>query len=144
MFGNPETTTGGRALKFYASVRLDIRKTDFVKEGEVVVGAETRIKVVKNKLATPFKEAHVRILYGFGVSHEIDLLKVGEKHKVLEKSGTWFSYKNERIGQGLESARLFLLAHPEIAAKIETDVRAILFPKKGDKNGPISAIKTQA
>lgn len=133
MFGSPETTTGGRALKFYASVRLDIRKTQLVKDGEVTIGADTRIKVVKNKLAAPFKEAEVRILYGFGISREIDLLRVGEKHGVLEKSGTWFSYKGERVGQGLEKAREFLVANPEVAAKIEMDLRAILFNKKGAK-----------
>lgn len=129
MFGNPETTTGGRALKFYASVRLDIRKTGFIKNGDVTIGAETKIKVVKNKLASPFTQAEVHLLYGQGVSHEWDLLQIGEVNKVLEKNGTWFSYKGQRLGQGAEQARIFLLQNAEIASKIETDLRAILFPK---------------
>ena len=132
MFGNPETTTGGRALKFYASVRIDIRKIQVVKNGEVVIGADTRMKVVKNKLAAPFREAESRILYGFGLSHEYDLLRVGERLNVLEKSGTWFSYKGERLGQGAENARVFLLQNPEIAAKIEKQLRDLLF-KPGEK-----------
>jgi recombination protein RecA len=130
MFGSPETTTGGRALKFYASVRLDIRKTGLIKDGDKVIGAETRIKVVKNKVASPYTEAEVRMLYGHGISHEWDLLQIGVLHNVVEKSGTWFSYKTERLGQGAEGARIFLLNNPEIAAKIETDLRAILFPKR--------------
>lgn len=129
MFGSPETTTGGRALKFYSSVRLDIRKTGFIKDGDKVIGAETRIKVVKNKVATPFREAEVRIYYGHGISHEYDLLKLGEAHKVLEKSGTWISYKNERLGQGMENARLLLIEHPEIAKKIEAEIRNLIIPK---------------
>jgi len=133
MFGSPETTTGGRALKFYASVRLDIRKTQLIKEGDSVVGAETRIKVVKNKVASPFREAEVRILYGHGISGESDLLKVGELYpekiaqKVIERSGTWFSYKGERLGQGFENARLFLVNHPEVAAKIDAELRTLIF-----------------
>lgn len=129
MFGNPETTTGGRALKFYASVRIDIRKIQIIKEGDVVIGADTRCKVVKNKCASPFREAEVRILYGFGISHESDLLKVGERLGILEKSGTWFSYKGERLGQGFENARHFLVDHPELAKKIETVLRDMLFKK---------------
>ncbi len=127
MFGNPETTTGGRALKFYASVRLDIRKIGVIKDGDKVIGADTRIKVVKNKVASPFREAEVRILYGYGISHETDLLRLGEQHKVLEKSGTWFSYRDERLGQGEERARLFLVEHPEVAGKIETELRKLIF-----------------
>jgi len=129
MFGSPETTTGGRALKFYSSVRIDIRKTQLVKDGEKVIGADTKIKVVKNKMASPFREAEVRILYGFGISREIDLLRVGERAGVLEKSGAWFHYKGERVGQGLENARQFLVANPEIAAKIAVDIRTILFKR---------------
>jgi recombination protein RecA len=129
MFGSPETTTGGRALKFYASVRLDIRKTELLKEGDKVVGAKTRIKVVKNKVASPFTEAEVRILYGHGISHEADLVMLGEAKGVLEKSGSWFAYKGQKIGQGFEQTRIFLLTNPEIADKIEADLRAILFPK---------------
>jgi recombination protein RecA len=129
MFGNPETTTGGRALKFFSSVRLDIRKTGLIKNGEVVIGAETKIKVVKNKLASPHTFAEVRLLYGHGVSREWDLLVLGEANKVMEKTGSWFSYKGERLGQGAEQARVFLLQKPEIAGKIESELRAKLFPK---------------
>ena len=130
MFGSPETTTGGRALKFYSSVRLDIRKTQIIKDGDVVVGADTRIKVVKNKFAAPFREAEVTVLYGHGISREIDLLRVGEAHKVLERTGSWFSYKGEKLGQGLEKSRLALIEHPEIAEKISTELRTLLFPKR--------------
>ena len=132
MFGNPETTTGGRALKFYASVRIDIRKIQIVKDGDVVIGVDTRIKVVKNKMASPFREAEVRIIYGYGISHEYDLLKVGERLNVIEKSGTWFSFKGERLGQGIDNARKFLVSNPETALKIETVLRDQLF-KTGDK-----------
>jgi recombination protein RecA len=129
MFGNPETTTGGRALKFYASVRLDIRKTQLIKDGEKVIGATTRIKVVKNKVGTPYTEAEIRMIYGEGISHEWDLLKLGEENNILAKSGTWLSYKGERLGQGAENARIFLLNNPKIADSIETDLRSILFPQ---------------
>jgi recombination protein RecA len=129
MFGSPETTTGGRALKFYASVRLDIRKTGFIKDGDKVIGADTRIRVVKNKVAPPFTEAIVRIYYGLGISHEYDLLRIGEERGILEKSGTWYSYKGERLGQGGDKAREFLVANPEVADKIEVDLRQLLFPK---------------
>ena len=132
MFGSPETTTGGRALKFYASVRLDIRKTQIIKDGDVVIGADTRIKVVKNKLGPPYREAEIRMIYGFGISRESDLLKVGERLGILQKSGTWFAYKSERLGQGFEQARKFLVEHADVAAKIETELREQLF-KKGDK-----------
>jgi recombination protein RecA len=132
MFGSPETTTGGRALKFYASVRLDIRKTELLKEGDKVVGAKTRIKVVKNKVATPYTEAEVRILYGHGISHEADLVVLGEANQVLEKTGSWFSFEGQKIGQGFEQTRIFLLQNPATAAMIETKLRAILLPK-GDK-----------
>jgi recombination protein RecA len=127
MFGSPETTTGGRALKFYSSVRLDIRKVGLIKDGDVVIGAETKIKVVKNKLASPFTEALVNIYYGHGVSHETDLLHIGEELGVLEKSGTWFTYKGERIGQGFERARQFLIENLELANKIEAELRTKLF-----------------
>jgi recombination protein RecA len=130
MFGSPETTSGGRALKFYSSVRLDIRKIQAIKNGDVVIGADTRIKVVKNKLAVPFKEAEVQIIYGEGISHECDLLRLGEIHKVLDKSGTWFSYKGERLGQGFDNARRFLVEFPEVAAKIEKELRDKLFHKE--------------
>jgi recombination protein RecA len=129
MFGSPETTTGGRALKFYASIRLDIRKTELMKDGDKVIGAKTRIKVVKNKVAPPFTEAEVRIIYGLGISHESDLVVLGVEKSVLEKSGSWFTYKGKNIGQGFEQTRIFLLQNPEIAGKIESELRAILFPK---------------
>jgi recombination protein RecA len=112
MFGNPETTTGGRALKFYATVRADIRRVAAIKEGETVIGSRTKVKVVKNKLAPPFREAEFDILYGQGISREGDLLDLGVAHNVLEKSGSWYSYKGERIGQGRENARQFLRDNP--------------------------------
>ena len=129
MFGSNETTSGGRALKFFSSVRLDIRKTQIIKENDKPVGAETRIKVIKNKMAAPFQEAEVRLLYGHGISAEWDLLKIGEEYKVVERSGNWFSYGGERLGQGIDNARIFLVEHPEIAAKIDAALREILFKK---------------
>jgi recombination protein RecA len=123
MFGNPETTTGGRALKFYSSIRLDIRRIQAIKEGDRVVGSRTRGKVVKNKVAAPFREAEFDILYGEGISAEGDLIDLGVEHGVLEKSGTWISFGNERIGQGRENARVFLKEHTDIRAKLETALR---------------------
>src|SRR5437016_3367493 len=123
MFGNPETTTGGRALKFYASIRLDIRRIQSIKEGDRVVGSRTRGKVVKNKVAAPFREAEFDILYGEGISLEGDLLDLGVTHNLVEKSGTWLSFGGERIGQGRENARLFLKEHTEIRAKLESALR---------------------
>jgi len=123
MFGNPETTTGGRALKFYASIRLDIRRIQSIKEGDRVVGSRTRGKVVKNKVAAPFREAEFDILYGEGISLEGDLLDLGVTHNVVEKSGTWLSFGGERIGQGRENARLFLKEHADIRAKLESALR---------------------
>jgi len=123
MFGNPETTTGGRALKFYSSIRLDIRRIQSIKEGDRVVGSRTRAKVVKNKVAAPFREAEFDILYGEGISREGDLIDLGVTRNVLEKSGTWISYKNERIGQGRENARLFLKENTDIRDKIEQELR---------------------
>lgn len=130
MFGSPETTTGGRALKFYASVRLDIRKIQVIKDGDKIIGADTRIKVVKNKMASPFREAEVRILYGHGISREYDLVKLGEAHNVLKKTGNFFSYKGENIGQGVERARLFLVEHSDVAAKLNSELRTLLFKKE--------------
>ncbi len=124
MFGNPETTTGGNALKFYASVRLDIRRTGAIKKGDEVIGNETRVKVVKNKVAPPFKEANFDILYGEGISREGEVVELGVLHKLVEKSGAWYSYKGEKIGQGKDNAREFLKEHPEIAIEIENKVRA--------------------
>jgi recombination protein RecA len=126
MFGNPETTTGGRALKFYSSIRVDIRRIQSIKDGDRVVGSRTRAKVVKNKVAAPFREAEFDIIYGEGVSREGDLLDTGVAKNVLEKSGTWISYKGERLGQGRENARLFLREHTDIRDKIEHDLRKVL------------------
>ena len=130
MFGNPETTTGGNALKFYASVRLDIRRIGALKNGEEVVGNQTRVKVVKNKVAPPFREAEFEIMYGQGISHEGELIEIGSNNGIVEKSGAWYSYKGERIGQGKDNTRLFLQAHPEIANDIEAQIRAKLLPVK--------------
>jgi recombination protein RecA len=126
MFGNPETTTGGRALKFYSSVRIDIRRIAAIKEGDLVTGSRTRVKVVKNKVAAPFREAEFDILYGEGISREGDLLDLAVNNNLLEKSGSWFSYKNERIGQGRENARQFLKDNKETLAKLEAEVRKTL------------------
>jgi len=126
MFGNPETTTGGRALKFYSSVRIDIRRIAAIKEGDVVTGSRTRVKVVKNKVAAPFREAEFDILYGEGISREGDLLDLAVNNNILEKSGSWFSYKNERIGQGRENARAFLKENKDVMAKLDAEVRKTL------------------
>jgi recombination protein RecA len=131
MFGNPETTTGGNALKFYASVRLDIRRIGAIKKGDEVIGSETRVKVVKNKVAPPFKTAEFEILYGHGISREGEIVDLGVKHNIIEKSGAWYSYEGERIGQGKENARDFLIEHKDIAATVEKRIRAELLPKKG-------------
>src|ERR1700676_4071867 len=126
MFGNPETTTGGRALKFYSSVRIDIRRIAAIKEGDVVTGSRTKVKVVKNKVAAPFREAEFDILYGEGISREGDLLDIAVNNNLLEKSGSWFSYKGERIGQGRENARQFLKDNKDAMAKLDTEVRKVL------------------
>src|SRR5512142_1724009 len=126
MFGNPETTTGGRALKFYSSVRVDIRRIAAIKEGDVVTGSRTKVKVVKNKVAAPFREAEFDILYGEGISREGDLLDLAVNNNLLEKSGSWFSYKAERIGQGRENARQFLKDNKDIYAKIEAETKKAL------------------
>jgi recombination protein RecA len=126
MFGNPETTTGGRALKFYSSVRIDIRRIAAIKEGDVVTGSRTRVKVVKNKVAAPFREAEFDILYGEGISREGDLLDIAVTSNILEKSGSWFSYKGERIGQGRENARSFLKENKDTMAKLDAEVRKAL------------------
>src|SRR5512135_1550352 len=124
MFGNPETTTGGNALKFYASVRMDIRRTGSIKKGDEVIGNETRVKVVKNKVAPPFKQAEFDILYGEGISREGEIIELGVLHKIVEKSGAWYAYGGEKIGQGKDNAREFLKSNPAIAAEIENKVRA--------------------
>jgi recombination protein RecA len=123
MFGNPETTTGGNALKFYASVRLDIRRIGSIKKGEEVIGSETKVKVVKNKVAPPFKQAEFDILYGEGISREGEIVDLGSTHNIVEKSGAWYSYGGDRIGQGKDNAREYLREHPEVALEIENKVR---------------------
>jgi len=128
MFGNPEITPGGRALKFYASVRLDIRKSDSIKSGEVTIGNRVRVKVVKNKVAPPFKSAEFDIIYGTGISKHGELIDIGAEMGIIQKSGTWFSYKEERLGQGKENVREFLSKNPDIAEQIERDIRSKVFP----------------
>ena len=129
MFGNPETTTGGNALKFYASVRLDIRRIGAIKRGDEVIGNETRVKVVKNKVAPPFKQCEFEILYGEGSSREGELIDLGVKHGMIEKAGAWYSYNDERIGQGKDNVRVFLKEHPEMADEIDQRLRTELLPK---------------
>ena len=126
MFGNPETTTGGRALKFYASVRIDIRRIGAIKDGDVVIGGRTRVKIVKNKVAPPFRQAEFDLMYGRGISREGDLLDLAVDRKIVEKSGTWFSYSGDRLGQGRENAKNFLRSNPDTAQAIEDKVRAEL------------------
>ncbi len=126
MFGNPETTTGGRALKFYSSVRIEIRRIGPLKDGEVVIGNRTKVKVVKNKVAPPFREAEFDILYGEGTSREGDLLDTAVAKSIVEKSGSWFSYQGERIGQGRENARQFLKAHPDVMTRLDPELRTLL------------------
>jgi recombination protein RecA len=142
MFGNPETTTGGNALKFYASVRLDIRRIGAIKNGEEVVGNQTRVKVVKNKVAPPFREAEFEIMYGAGISRTGEIIDIGVAQGLVEKSGSWFSYNGERIGQGKENARTFLEQHPEISRDIESKLRAKLLPASATKRG--EALKGEA
>jgi len=140
MFGNPETTTGGNALKFYASVRLDIRRIGAIKRGDEVIGNETRVKVVKNKVAPPFKQCEFEILYGEGASREGELIDLGVKHGLVEKSGAWYSYNDERIGQGKDNVRGFLKEHPEMAAEIDQRLREVLLPRPSPaKDKPIDS-----
>ena len=126
MFGNPETTTGGNALKFYASVRLDIRRIGAIKKGDEVIGSETRVKVVKNKVAPPFRQAEFDILYGTGISREGEIIELGVAHKIIDKSGAWYTYGKERIGQGKDNTRDYLNEHPEMAQEIEAKIRAAI------------------
>ncbi|MEH2922807.1 recombinase RecA [Samsonia erythrinae] len=133
MFGNPETTTGGNALKFYASVRLDIRRTGSIKDGEEVVGNETRVKVVKNKVAAPFKQAEFQILYGEGINIHGELVDLGVKHKLIEKAGAWYSYNGDKIGQGKANACNFLKENPTIAAELDKKLREMLLHKGNDQ-----------
>jgi recombination protein RecA len=139
MFGNPETTTGGNALKFYASVRLDIRRIGAIKSGEEVVGNMTRVKVVKNKVAPPFREAEFEIMYGVGISREGEIIELGSAQGIIDKSGAWYSYKGERIGQGKDNVRSFLQQNPTISREIEDQVRVKLLPVKLQRNGEQAA-----
>src|SRR4030088_502630 len=134
MFGNPETTTGGNALKFYASVRLDIRRIGAIKNGEEVTGNMTRVKVVKNKVAPPFREAEFEIMYGQGISREGEIIELASAHGIVEKSGAWYSYKGNRIGQGKDNARTYLQANKEVAREIEEQVRAKLLPPRPQRS----------
>ncbi|WP_404402659.1 recombinase RecA [Idiomarina seosinensis] len=146
MFGNPETTTGGNALKFYSSVRLDIRRTGALKEGDEVVGNETRVKVVKNKVAPPFKEANFQILYGRGISKEGELIDLGVKHKMVDKAGAWYSYNGDKIGQGKANSMKFMQENPKIANELEGRLRELLLAKpvkktKEDRQAEAEAAK---
>ncbi|MFZ8987066.1 MAG: recombinase RecA [Steroidobacteraceae bacterium] len=135
MFGSPETTTGGNALKFYASVRLDIRRIGAIKNGEEVVGNQTRVKVVKNKVSPPFREAEFEIIYGKGISREGELIDLGVLHNLIDKSGAWYSYKGDRIGQGKENVRNYMLEHPEMAQEIDKALREKLLPARRQPAG---------
>ena len=141
MFGSPETTTGGNALKFYASVRLDIRRIGAVKRGDEVIGSETRVKVVKNKVAPPFRQAEFEILYGEGTSREGELIELGVLHNLVEKSGAWYSYKGDRIGQGKDNVRLYLKEHKDMANEIDTALREKLLVKPG--SAPTPAVEAE-
>jgi len=144
MFGNPETTTGGRALKFYASIRVDIRRIAAIKDGEAVVGNRTKVKVVKNKVASPFREAEFDIIYGEGISKEGDLLDLGVAQNLIEKSGSWFSYKGDRIGQGRENARQFLKDNGDIRLGIDTELRRQLGLLKPEAEGKVAPVAEAA
>jgi recombination protein RecA len=144
MFGNPETTTGGNALKFYASVRLDIRRIGAIKSGEEVTGNMTRVKVVKNKVAPPFREAEFEIMYGAGISREGEIIDLGSSQGIVDKSGAWYSYKGSRIGQGKDNARNFLQQNKEVAKEIEDQIRAKLLPVKQPRGGNGAAAADQA
>jgi recombination protein RecA len=141
MFGSPETTTGGNALKFYASVRLDIRRIGSIKRGDEVIGSETKVKVVKNKVSPPFREAIFDILYGEGISRQGEVVEMGVAHKLIDKSGAWYAYNGEKIGQGKDNAREFLKAHPETAQEIEAKIReaAATTVIKPTKSAPANA-----
>ncbi len=143
MFGNPETTTGGNALKFYTSVRLDIRRIGAIKKNDEIIGNETRVKVVKNKVAPPFKQAEFAIIYGEGISREGEIIDLGVAHDLVEKSGAWYSYNGERIGQGKENVRQYLLDHPTVAADIEAKIRDKLIIKKTE-SGEVKEIGDKA
>ncbi|MCP1727468.1 recombination protein RecA [Natronospira proteinivora] len=151
MFGSPETTTGGNALKFYSSVRLDIRRIGAIKKGDEVLGNDTRVKVVKNKVAPPFRQTEFEILYGQGISREGEIIDLGVTNGLVDKAGSWYSYKGDRIGQGKDNARQFLKDNPEVAQEIEANLREMLMPKKkprgeeaAEKDAEASAKKTEA
>jgi len=129
MFGSPETTTGGNALKFYSSVRLDIRRIGAIKKGDEILGNETRVKVVKNKMAPPFKQVQFEIVYGQGISRLGEIIDLGVAHNLVNKSGSWYSYGDTRIGQGKENAKMYMQEHPETAQEIENKIREILMPQ---------------
>lgn len=139
MFGNPETTTGGNALKFYSSVRLDIRRIGNIKKGDEVIGSETRVKVVKNKVAPPFKQAEFDILYGEGISHEGEIIDVGVKEGIVDKAGAWYSYNGDRIGQGKDNVRNFLKENPDLAAEIEAQIRDKVLPQAVPEEAALEA-----
>jgi recombination protein RecA len=139
LFGNPETTTGGNALKFYSSVRLDIRRIASIKQGQEVIGSRTRVRVVKNKVSPPFKEGEFDIIYGRGISREADVLDLAVDHNIVEKSGTWYSWKDQRIGQGRENARAFLEANPEVLHQIEEDIKGRFHLKGGSREEEIQS-----
>ena len=142
MFGNPETTTGGNALKFYSSVRLDIRRTGAVKEGDEVVGSETRVKVVKNKVAPPFRQAEFQILYGSGIYHNAEIIDLGVQIGLVEKSGAWYAYKGNKIGQGKANAAKYMAENPAVADEIEKAIRDQLLPKPS--NAKAAAVEASA
>lgn len=141
MFGNPETTTGGNALKFYSSVRLDIRRTGAIKKGDEIIGSDTRVKVVKNKVSPPFKQAEFAIFYGEGISRESEIIDLGVKLDFVEKSGAWYSYNGQKIGQGKENVRVYLQENPEVAAEIEQKIRAELLPNQ--KQTAVTEVATE-
>jgi recombination protein RecA len=140
MFGNPETTTGGRALKFYSSVRLDIRRIAAIKDGDTIVGNRTRVKVVKNKVAAPFREAEFDIVYGEGISREGDLIDLGVAHNLVEKSGSWYSFRGDRIGQGRENAKQFLKTNPDVRDRIDVELRKALGLTKSAEDEPAPVV----
>jgi recombination protein RecA len=144
MFGNPETTTGGNALKFYASVRMDIRRIGALKEGDTIIGGRTRVKVVKNKMAPPFKEAEFDILYGTGISREGEIVDLGSEMNIVEKSGAWYSFGGDRIGQGREAAKQFLKDHPETADQIMARVMEKVGLKRPEPENPVAEKKEKS
>ncbi|CAN5352498.1 recombinase RecA [soil metagenome] len=144
MFGNPETTTGGNALKFYSSVRLDIRRIGAIKKGDEVIGSQTRVKVVKNKVSPPFRKAEFEILYGEGISREGEIIDLGVQEGIVDKAGAWYSYNGDRIGQGKDNARQFLVENPEVAAEIERQVRERLMPRTRPEPVPDTDVKQAA